>query len=58
MVADLLAQAVRVIFTTPSSAFVQGAVTKKGNAALHGMRSISEAAIAYVAMQVSEYRLL
>ena len=50
-------QAAKAIFTTPSSAFrgegLGHATAGRGNAARHGMTSMTEPAIAYVAMQVS-----
>lgn len=46
------AQAFKLIFTTPMSAYKDEASTKRGNAFIHGMRQITKAALAYIVMQV------
>ncbi|KAH6907219.1 hypothetical protein BKA70DRAFT_1104875 [Coprinopsis sp. MPI-PUGE-AT-0042] len=49
---NLLVFAFRHIFTSPSSVDRQPRATRSGNARIHGMESVTEASIAYVATQV------
>lgn len=52
----LLVTAYRMVFISPTSASFdtsEGRGTRSGNAALHGMTSVNDASIAYVAAQVS-----
>ncbi|KAH6903265.1 hypothetical protein BKA70DRAFT_1110926 [Coprinopsis sp. MPI-PUGE-AT-0042] len=49
---ELLVRAYRYIFTSPSSAHSSVRATRAGNAKLHGIKSVTRASLAYVAMQV------
>ena len=46
-------KAYKHIFTSPSSVDQEPKATRSGNARIHGMRSVTRASIAYVAIQVS-----
>ncbi|KIJ10242.1 hypothetical protein PAXINDRAFT_86370, partial [Paxillus involutus ATCC 200175] len=48
----LLVSAYKHVFTSPSSIDQEPKATHSGNAHIHGMRSVTKASIAYVAMQV------
>jgi hypothetical protein len=46
------------VFTSPSSVDSEAKATKRGNAELHGMTTVTHASIAYIAMQVHKQHLL
>ncbi|KAJ2925451.1 hypothetical protein H1R20_g11642, partial [Candolleomyces eurysporus] len=48
----LVVQAYKHIFVSPSSADGETRATRSGNAAIHGMKSVTTASLAYVAMMV------
>ncbi|KAJ3523302.1 hypothetical protein NMY22_g11499 [Coprinellus aureogranulatus] len=54
----LLISAFKHVFTSPSSVESEGRATRSGNAELHGMKSVTVAAIAYISTLVGLFKAL